>query len=287
VLPAQLRKLVQMRKEGDKAGLTYYRGGKKQTTSATLGKTKTGFGLFGDSGNQDGPQLLHFQLKDLPSMDGLNEDMKELRESLARAGVDRENVQVEVRRGVDQARKAVAEAMAQVHENRRGSQHTARALEELARSGVEVDKDATVTIQSRNNSVRTIVKTDDTGTCVIVANPKKRLTAHDKAGKLVFDGEIETNKQQDKVPRDVWKKVQPMIEQLNRTKDDLPAAEEPAPKKTSFRPDDKIVLHSSHVMADLRTLAAMVEYLFRPEAARPAARGTNRVAMGYGTVSGA
>src|SRR5207244_5878270 len=40
VLPAQLRKLVQMRKEGDKVGLIYYRHGKKQNTSATLGKTK-------------------------------------------------------------------------------------------------------------------------------------------------------------------------------------------------------------------------------------------------------
>ena len=285
VLPAQLRKLVQMRKEGDKAGLIYYRGGKKQNTSATLGKTKAGFGLFGDSGSLDGHQLLHFQLKDLPSMDGLNEDLKELRESLARAGVDRENIQVEVRRGVGQARKAVAEAMAQVHENRRGSHSTTRALEELARSGVEVDKDATVTIQSRNHSVRTIVKTDETGTCVIVANPKKRLTAHDKAGKLVFDGEIETNKQQDKVPRNVWKKVQPMIEELNRTKHELPAAEEPAPKKTSDVPVDKPVLHSSHVVADLRTLAAMVDYLLQPEFARPPARGTNRVALGHSTAS--
>jgi PDZ domain-containing protein len=283
VLPAQLRKLVQMRKEGDKAGLTYYRGGKKQNTSATLGKKKAGLGLFGDFGNLDGLKQLHFQLKDLSSM---NEDMKELRESLARAGVDQENIQAEVRRGVDQARKAVAEAMAQVHENRHGSHPTARALEELARSGVDVDKDATVTIQSRKDSVRTIVKTDETGTCVIVANPKKRLTAHDKAGKLVFDGEIETNKQQEKVPRDVWKKVQPMIEQLNRTKDDRPGAEDPAPKKTSARPVDKPVLHSSHMLADLRTVAAMVEYLLEPEFARPPARETNSVALGYSAASG-
>src|SRR5277367_1581568 len=34
--PVQLRKLVQMQKEGDAIKLTLYRGGKKQTTSATL-----------------------------------------------------------------------------------------------------------------------------------------------------------------------------------------------------------------------------------------------------------
>ena len=215
VLPGQLRKLVQMRKEGDKVVLTYYRGGKKQETTATLGKTKAGLGLFGDSDSLDGLKQLRFQLKDLSSMNGLKEHMNELRESLARAGVDRENIQVEVRRGLDQARKAIAEAMAQVRQTGRGTHSAPQALEELARSGVEVDKDATVTIKSRNDSVRTIVKTDDTGTYVIVANPKKHLTAHDKDGKLVFDGEIETSEQQEKVPKDVWKEVQPMIEQLN------------------------------------------------------------------------
>ena len=79
-----------------------------------------------------------------------------------------------------------------------------------------------MTIKSRNESVRTIVKTDDTGTYVIVANPKKRLTAHDKEGNLTFDGEIETSEQQEKVPKGVWEKVQPMIEQLNQTKESSP-----------------------------------------------------------------
>ena len=259
VLPGQLRKLVQMRKEGDKVVLTYYRGGKKQDTTATLGKTKAGLGLFGDSGGLDGLKQLRVQLKDLASMDGLNEHMKELRESLARAGVDRENIQVEVRRGLDQARKAIAEAMAQVHEAGHGTHAAPQALEDLARSGVEVDKDATVTIKSRNDSVRTIVKTDDTGTYVIVANPKKRLTAHDKDGKLTFDGEIETSEQQEKVPKDVWKKVQPMIEQLNQAREDAPATAEPAPKKTSALPAGKRRFHSSHMLADLRTYAGIVQ----------------------------
>ena len=283
VLPGQLRKLVQMRKEGDQVVLTYYRGGKKQDTTATLGKTKTGLGLFGDSGSLDGLKQLRVHLKDLSSLDGLKEHMSELRESLARAGVDRENIQVEVRRGLDQARKGIAEAMAQVHDARRGTHSASQALEELARSGVEVDKDATVTIKSRNDSVRTIVKTDDTGTYVIVANPKKHLTAHDKDGKLAFDGEIETSEQQEKVPKEVWKMVQPMIEQLNQSVEDSPAVE-PAPKKTSALPTGQRRPHSSHLLADLRTYAGIVHYLLQPEYPLPATFGTNHFAMVPGPV---
>ncbi|MGO8928837.1 MAG: S1C family serine protease [Limisphaerales bacterium] len=282
VLPGQLRKLVQMRKEGDQVVLTYYHGGKKQDVTATLGKTKTGLGLFGDSGSLDSLKKLRVQLSNLSSRDGLNEHMKELRESLARAGVDRENIEVEVRCGLDQARKAIAEAVAQVHDARHGTDSASQAVEalarRLARSGVEVDKDATVTIKSRNDSVRTIVKSDDTGTYVIVANPQKRLTAHEKDGKLVFDGEIETSEQQEKVPKEVWKKVLPMIEQLNQAIEDAPAVE-PAPKKTSALPTGERRLHSSHVMADLRTFAAIVQYLLEPEYPLPATLGTNHLAL--------
>jgi hypothetical protein len=287
VLPAQLRKLVQMRKEGDKVALTYYRGGKKQDTTATLGKTKVGLGVFGGLGGWEGLKQFQLQLKDLPSMDGLKEHMSELRESLDQAGVNRENIQIEVRRGLDQAKKALAEAVAQVREGKRSAHSAQRALEELARNGVEVDKDATVTIKSRNEAVRTIVTTDDTGTYVIVANPKKRLTAHDKDGKLAFDGEIETGEQQEKVPKDIWKKVQPMIEQLNQEKKDAPDAAEPAPKKTSARPADGRMRHSSHLMADLRTFAGMLQYMIEPEYPRTAILGTNGLPAGLGTRFGA
>jgi phage shock protein A len=264
VLPAQLRKLMQMHKEGDQVVLTYYRGGKKDDTTATLGKTKTGFAMFGDAGSLDSLKQLKLQLKDLPSLDGMKENLSQLRDELARAGVNRENIQIEVRRGLDEARKAIAEAMAQAHKAVRGTHTAPKALEELARGGVEVDKDATVTIKSRNESVRTMVKADDTGTYVIVANPKKHLTAHDKDGKLTFDGEIETSEQQEKVPRGVWEKVQPMIDQLNQGKDEAPAAD-PAAKKTSALPSGNRRLHSSHLMADLRTYAGIVRYVFTPE----------------------
>ena len=281
VLPGQLRKLVQMRKEGNEVVLTYYRGGKKQNTTATLGKTKAGFGLFGDSGGVDGLKQLRFQLKDLSSMDGLNEHLSELREALARAGVDRENIQVEVRHGLEQARKGIAEAVAQARGARSGTHSAPEALEDLARSGVEVDKNATVTIKSRNDSVRTIVKTDDTGTYVIVANPKKHLTAHDKDGKLAFDGEIETREQQEKLPKDLWKGVQPMIEQLDQAMEKAPALE-PVPKKTSYHPTGDRRVRSSHLLTDWRTFVSVVQYLLDPEYPQPATLETNRVAASAG-----
>ena len=83
---------------------------------------------------------------------------------------------------------------------------------------MDVDKDATVVIRNDRQSVKTIVKTDDNGSYVIVANPKKHLTVHDKDGKLLFDGDIETSEQQTKVPKEIWKAVSPMLEQMGPLK---------------------------------------------------------------------
>jgi hypothetical protein len=63
------------------------------------------------------------------------------------------------------------------------------------------------------------VKADDTGTYVIVANPGKHLTVHDESGKLTFDGEIETSEQQATVPREIWDKVEPMVNKIRSAKD--------------------------------------------------------------------
>jgi hypothetical protein len=280
LLPTQLRKLVHLHKEGDPVELKYIRAGKRQSTTAILGKTRESLSWFGDS---DALRQLQFNLKDLGanSMENLHAQMQDLHESLARAGVDREKMQVEIRRGVDEARKAMAEAMAQMRTARHGAHAGTKTLDELASTGVEVDKDATVTIKRRGDSVRTMVKTDDNGTYVLVADPKKKLTAHDKEGKLLFDGEIETSEQQSKVPRDVWKQVQPMIEQLNGGKDEELTPEEPAPKKTSAAPAGDPLFRHTHLLANLRTFLAMTKYLLSPESGAdplPATRGTNALA---------
>lgn len=95
-------------------------------------------------------------------------------------------------------------------------------LEALARGKVDVENDATVTVKKGNASVQTIVKSDEGGVIVIVANPKKRLTAHDKDGKLLFDGAIETQEQQEKVPAELWEKVKPMLEDIKPTEETGP-----------------------------------------------------------------
>ncbi len=106
------------------------------------------------------------------------------------------------------------------HGNAFGS--TDKDMQALAEGDVDLDKDATVVVQKDSKSARSIVKTDDSGDYVIIADPKKRLTAHDHDGKLLFDGAIETSEEQAKVPKDVWEKVKPMIEQIGTFKDGKP-----------------------------------------------------------------
>src|SRR3989442_2716082 len=71
VHPAQLRKLVQARKPGDKVKLVFYRGGKKQTESATLEKAPARFGLFDDGGkSSEDMQHLEMALRELRGLPG-------------------------------------------------------------------------------------------------------------------------------------------------------------------------------------------------------------------------
>jgi hypothetical protein len=225
VHPAQFRKLVQMRKENDEVKLAYYRGGKKQTVTVSLGKTTVGgFGFLDDTQVWPGKvEDLHRQLRELPLSDKMHEEMQRLRESLAEAGIDKDALKLEIQRSVEAARDAVHDAL----RHATNAQHTfgpaAREFRELTKRRLDLDKDATITVKSHKHDVRTMVKTDDTGTYVVVANPKKHLTAHDKEGKLTFDGAIETPDQQEKVPADIWTKVQPMMEQLKKEKTDVHA----------------------------------------------------------------
>jgi hypothetical protein len=84
---------------------------------------------------------------------------------------------------------------------------------------VDVGNGATLTVTKDGASVKSIVRSDDTGVFVIVASPKKHLTAHDPDGKLLFDGEIETPEQQQKVPVDLWQKVKPLLQQIKPAED--------------------------------------------------------------------
>ena len=219
VHPAQLRKLVQARKPGDKVKLVFYRAGKKQTESATLEKAPVRFGLF-DDGGKSSEDMQHLELffRELRGLPGattaaVHAQTKALHDALRNiSGPQKEQIEVEIRRGMDEARKAIEEAARELEHNKGSLQKESVRLKELLRSGINVDDNATVVVRSTGKSSRSLVKTDDTGTIILVGPPNLRLTARDKNGKLLFDGEIETDEQQAKVPRELWERVEPLID---------------------------------------------------------------------------
>jgi hypothetical protein len=235
VHPAQLRKLVQVRKEGDKVELGLYRAGKKQTVSATLAKPPPGFGLLenGDALKGDLAALSR-QFCTLPPGDAYRDLLNAYRDALGHVKIDQGKVQEEVHRSMEQARKALQEALR--YSTNAVSDATAKALRELQRMGimtgmgVMTDDGATVTVRSSGTKVQSVVKSDDSGTIVIVSNPKPRLTAHDKEGKLIFDGEIATPEQRAKVPPELWERAEPLLDKL------APKAEEPLDKPGMRQP---------------------------------------------------
>jgi membrane-associated protease RseP (regulator of RpoE activity) len=211
--PLQLRKLVQVRKEGSSVEIVFYRSGKKQTVSTTLAKTPAGFGLLEDGNASPGTIFSVPHPPRLPPMANADRGQFKLYlDSLGHLKLDQQKVQEEVRRSVEQARKAWEKATQNA--TNAASSAVAKALRELERyrANSVPDNSASVTVRSTGERVKSIVKTDDAGTIVIVSNPKPRLTAHDKDGKLLFDGEIDTPAQRAKVPADLWRKVEPLLD---------------------------------------------------------------------------
>ena len=227
VHPAQLRKLVQARKPGDKVKLVFYRAGKKQTESVTLEKSPARYGLFDDGGKLgENLRALELDLRRLPETAALRAQTKALNEALRNIpGTAKVEIQAEIKHSMDQARKAIEEAARELEHNKGSLQTGSARLKELLRSGINVDDNATVVVRSSGKSSRSLVKTDETGTIILVGPPNLRLTARNKNGKLLFDGEIETNEQQAKVPRDLWERVEPLIEKEGLEKAELEKAD--------------------------------------------------------------
>ena len=217
VHPMQLRKLIQVRKEGDTVKLVFYRGGKKETVTATLARSASGFGLPSDSGYGD----IFRQFGDRPGSDAFREQMKALREQMGNVKIDQKELQAEINRSMGEARKAYQDALRQATN---AKLPLGLVLQDLARMGAAVNNDASVTVRSTGRSSRSLVKADDAGTIVLVKNPKLYLTAHDKDGKLLFDGEIETPEQRNHVPRELWQKVEPLLKDMNSNAGEPPAA---------------------------------------------------------------
>ena len=212
VHPAQLIKLIRSHNEGDVVKLTFLRQGKKQTVSATMAKRPEASAMWPPAGVLPVTEWRSGEATTVP--DGIHGQMKDLHGDLMGLGADKQKVKLEVERSMEEARKALQEALR--HKSQGGAVIglDAKDLETLANGGVDIGENATIVVKKNGRLIRTIVQTDDTGSYVIVAVPKKRLTARDKEGKLLFDGEIESPEQQGKVPTEVWEKVKPLLQQL-------------------------------------------------------------------------
>jgi hypothetical protein len=215
--PMQLRKLVRMHAEGDTVKLTYYRGGKKQTLAVKLGKTTSADAY--DMGEKGWPgDMQDFKLQ----FQGLQDQFRGMGD-MARASVDKAKIDRELKRTLEETRKAIQDAVRQASSERQSLDSVNRELEALVRGGVDVDKDATVIVRDKRKSNRTMVQTDETGSYNIVeAGGKTHATARDKNGKLLFEGEIDTPAERQKVPKDVWEKLEPMFDEISTPTPDEP-----------------------------------------------------------------
>ncbi len=164
VVPAQLRKLVRARKQGDEVKLVFYRAGKRETASATLAKTAEGFDYV--AAGHAGPQKvreLEQQLKELAVGDAIREQMKTLKDSLGSVQFDREKIQEEVRHSMEIAEKAIKDALREATNANSMLKPARKALEELTRSRGPVENGATITVRSSGKSAKSLVKTDESG----------------------------------------------------------------------------------------------------------------------------
>ena len=222
VHPAQLRKLVRVHNDGDEVKLGYFRAGKRETASVALGHTRMRPGTWEEEGQALKGNLndLQRQLGDLHIDDLVRQQMHALRESLGNIKIDQKEVQENIRRGMEQARVAIQDALRNVATN----DPIRKVLENLAHSGVVVDDKADVVVRSSGQNVKSLVKSDDNGTIVLIRNPRLYLTAHGKDGKLLFDGPIESTEERGKVPAELWSRVEPLLDQMRAP------AEEPETK---------------------------------------------------------
>jgi hypothetical protein len=209
VHPSQLIKLIRAQKDGDAVNLTFYRQGKKQSVTATLSKRPATAAMWAVGAGSPASDWKPAEGIAVP--DG---QIRELHAELMHLGADKEKVKLEVERSMEEARKALQDALQYKNQSGAAIGLDAKDLEALAKGGVDIGENATIVVKKSGRFIRTIVQTDDAGSIVIAAIPKKRLTARDKEGKLLFDGEIETPEQQQKVPADLWEKVKPLLQQL-------------------------------------------------------------------------
>ena len=228
VHPAQLRKLVRSRQPADTVKLGYYRAGKLHTVSVHLGQGAKRVGPFYEEQQnlQEGMHELQKQLKDLHLDVLIRDQMNAARDALGSIHIDQKKLQEDISHGMEEARKSLRDALKNVTNSDPALEPVRKILEDLAGSGVVMNNNATVTVRSSGKDMKSLVTTDDSGTIVLLSDPRLHLTAHDKEGRLLFDGEVETAAQRNAVPRKLWKRVEPLLDKMNSTSPEEPEAKE-------------------------------------------------------------
>jgi serine protease Do len=213
VHPEQLRKLVQVRKPGDTVDLTYLREGEQKSVEITLAQgSGRSLPMLGETPFWSGEmEALHHALRDLPFRDAVRGQARALQEQLGNLRIDQKRIREEVQRSLEEARRAVEEALKHARESKDALGPTAKALRDLERA----QEERSVTVTTHAKEVRSLVKSDEAGTIVLIRDPKLRLTAHDKQGKLIFDGPIESQEERAKVPAELWQRVDPLLEEIS------------------------------------------------------------------------
>jgi len=233
--PGQFRKLVRRQKEGDKVQLTLFRGGKKLSFSATLAKTTERAGNL-----EDVSQEFQVQVKAPSLSDTIQNNMAQWRSVRPYAGLIRQVSHVEGERDIEEAREALNAALLRNRSFALALGPEAVKVQQWTQRNVNPGQATTITLTKNAKSMRTFVKADETGTYVIVAGPAKHLTVHDKEGTVLFDGDIETPAEQQKVPAGFWQKTQLMLREMNAAPDD-----ETRPKSTSTEKSETNLPHAS------------------------------------------
>lgn len=212
--PAQLRKLVQMHAEGDSIKIAYYRAGKRESVSAKLAKMPPQETL--------GPKSPWPYRTRLSTVHATPEPWAEtqLKADAQRVNAEEERVTAEIQRAVAEAQLAVKDALKKAQDQSGNLDQKLKIIHQklgsLADGGVDLSNSATVVVRNDSGSVRTLVKKDESGTYILVADPTKRLTAHDPEGKLLFDGPVDSPEEQKKVPAGVWNKAESMLNQIDQ-----------------------------------------------------------------------
>ena len=192
----QLQTVIENRKEGDAALVSFYHKGEEKTVTATLAAQEKSAGHHGFDGEDWG-----------------NFRTAEFQADLAKA-------QAEAQRAMAEAQVAVESARGEV-EKHKGDWAAGMATLKDALKGVELPSDGSTMTFAKPGSAKTVTVDSDG---VFVLNRKNNaihLHAVDKTGKVHFDGDVSTPQAQSKVPPELSAKLQKLLK-------DFPSDTEPS-----------------------------------------------------------